>query len=546
MGFASIRRIIALGSCLCFTLSSASQLAAQQSDAKSAAALKAPTTVVVRETNAPTFQSNSRLVLVPVMVKAKNGEQIAGLDRSAFTVEEQGKARTVATFEEVKPLAPGENFKPLPPLAGRSNFNFEDAPRGHLTILVLDMLNTPYLYQGDGKRKLIEQLAKAIPPHEATAVFALGLHGLRQLYAPTTNTAALVASLQGLPVPPTSGAPEESPSATLSHAEFQNSVAETTWQMAPHSRGTDLAGSSWITLTAMNELAQAYRTVPGRKTLLWASGGIPGELPPGITRTTLLEKYDSTWRELNSSDIAVYSVDVSSASGFNGTLVRYSDLQWKQRTLREFADNTGGLWCTGIGIDLPKCIARAFDDAGSYYLLGYYLPESDQKPGWRKLKVKVAVPGAHVRAREGFFVTAGADEPTDVQQRALRDALLSPVELTGVRMNVRELPSAAGNHHREFVIGVLGDSIVVNQQRGNLVDLSVTAIAFGADGREHARIDYPMKSNLPLELLAKFRKTGLSIQQAMDLPPGKYDIRFAVRDNFSHEIGTVAYPLEVK
>lgn len=541
---AGLRLSLAPLFCLGIALGSAAPLVAQQPDTKLAAIPN--TTAAHPDESLPTFKSNSRLVLVPVLVKGKNGQHVSGLERNAFTIEEQGKKRTVATFEEVKPLAPDEKFKPLPPLAGRSNFNFEDAPHGHMTILVLDMLNTPYLYQGNGKRKLIEMLSKAIPPHEATAVFALGLDGLRQLYEPTTNTDALIASLKGLPVPVTAGASTENASAVLTSAEFQNPVAEMGYQFAPSPHGVDLAGASWTTLTAMNQIAQAYRAVPGRKTLLWASGGIPGELPPGVSRATLVDKYNSTWRELNSSNIAVYSVDVSSIAGFNGSLIGYDDIRWKQLSLREFADNTGGLWCAGTAIDVSRCISRAFDDAGSYYLLGYYLPQEDQKPGWRKLKVKVAAPGAHVRARDGFFISPGPEEPADVRKRALLDALLSPVELTGVRMNVREVGKTAKDHRQEFVIGVLGDSIVVNEQRDNLVDLSVTAIAFGADGREHGHIDYAMKSKLPANTVAKFRQTGLSTEQAMDLGPGRYDIRFAVRDNLSGEIGTVHYPLEVK
>jgi VWFA-related protein len=499
----------------------------------------------------PTFTSRSQLVLVPVLVKGRNGEHMGGLASNVFTVEEQGKRRKVATFEEVKPVAADAKVPVVPQLEGRSNFNFEDAPRGHMTIVVLDLLNTPYLFQGDGKRKLIEQLANTIPAHEATAIFGLGTHGLRQLYAPTTDTAGLLASLQGVRVPiGTSDAGKTSALEALTSTEFNNSFGEM-WQgtgVRGGRSGGDLEGATWITLTAMTQLAHAYGTIPGRKTLIWASGGFSGALSPGITRSTMVEKYDATWRELNSADIAVYSLDVSGLAGFNGTLTRYGALQAKQWSLREFADNTGGLWCAGTSVDTAKCLSRAFDDSGSYYLLGYYLPQDDLKPGWRKLKVKVDAAGAKVRARDGFYVSAGADEKADDQRRELLDALRSPVDLTGVRMNVRELPakSTGSSSRHEFVIGVLGDSIAVDDQRENAVNVSVTAVAFGEDGKEHGRIDHLLEAKVPQELMPKFRKTGLSAQQGMDLTPGKYEIHFAVRDNLTGEIGTVTYLLAVK
>jgi VWFA-related protein len=512
------------------------------------------TDVTTDEKELPTFTSDSRLVLVPVLVKGKNGEHMSGLGRDVFHVEEHGKARTIATFEELKPVAPEAKGRTAPRLEGRSNFNFEEAPRGHMTIVVLDFLNTPYLYQGESKRRLIEVLTKALPDDEATAVFALGTHGLMQLYAPTTDTAGLLNSMRGV-----TGAPivtgETIPSGieVLSNAEFGSLATP----IAQNSRlgvrlpGGDLLDSNWLTLTAMTQIAHAYSSVPGRKTLIWASGGMSYAPTVGASRSTILEKSEEAWRQLNTASVAVYSVDVSGLAPFNGSLTSYRNLGSRERSLRDFADATGGLWCAGATVDIDKCLTRAFQDSGTYYMLGYYLPSDDQKPGWRKLKVKVDAPEARVRAREGFYITAGADEKADDKLRELLDALRSPVELTGVRFNVREVAAGAtktagGKTRRQFAIGVLGDSVTLNQKRGNALDVSVTAIAFGLDGHEHARVDYPMKANLPQELVAKFRRTGLSTQQEMDLAPGKYEIHFAVRDNLSGEIGTVTYPLVVK
>jgi hypothetical protein len=178
------------------------------------------------------------------------------------------------------------------------------------------------------------------------------------------------------------------------------------------------------------------------------------------------------------------------------------------------------------------------------------LPEDDQKPGWRKLKVHVDVPGTHVRAREGFYVSGKADEKADDKRHELLEALVSPVELTGVRMNVREVSAtqkaAEGMSRHDFVVGVLGDSIAVNESRGNAVNVSLTAIAFGADGHEHGRIDQLLEAIIPPAMMAQFRKTGMSAQRGMDLAPGKYEIHFAVRDNWTGEIGTVKYPLVVR
>jgi len=524
------------------------------------------------ESEVPKFSSRTQLVLVPVVVRGKDGAHVGGLGRDAFRIEEQGKVRTATIFEEVNPVPAGtaQAKSATPPaLAGRSNFDYEDAPSGHLTILVLDLLNTPYLGQGDGMRRLVDYLAKTLPSNEGAAVFGLGTHGLKQLYAPTTDTAALLAALKGIPVPANrsagtdasrseskDGAPsgvsatqrqDITKRAAQDFSEFVSTQGTDRWTEF------DYTQASWKTLVAMTQIADAYGAVPGRKTLIWASAGFQNLLPSvGLSRQTLTDKYESTWRALNAASVAVYPVDVSDLAGFKGTLIGYRITGRKQQTLREFAASTGGIECVGIGIDFAKCLARDFDDAGSYYMLGYYLPSDDQKPGWRKLKVKVEANGAHVRAREGFYVTGAAEEKPEARKRQMVDAVLSPVELIGVRFNVREVAvsaetkAAAGKTVHEFEVGVLGNSVTVDAKNGNAVDLSVVSVAFNAEEKNAGQTERQIAVKLQPELLEKFRKTGVSVQQQLELAAGKYEIKFAVRDNLNGEIGTVGYPLEVK
>lgn len=510
------------------------------------------------------FASKSQLVMVPVVVTGKNGEHVSGLKRDAFKIEEQGKAREATIFEEVKPTAENAPQQAAAKLEGRSNFNFEEAPSGHLTVVVLDLLNTPYLGQGDGIKRLAEYLSKTLPRNEAAAVFGLGLHGITQLHEPTTDTAALLRALKGITEPPSkSESAGQAAVPGLNNAQSQDDnerQAAQEFSRFVRTQGTDrwdydFLQASWTTLEAMTQIARAYSKVPGRKTLIWATAGFPYlAASVGISRNTLVEKYERTWRELVEADIAVYSVDVSDLAGFKGTLVSYRSMAHKQQTLREFAEATGGVPCMGIANDVEKCFARAVADSSSYYLLGYYLPTNDQKPGWRKLKVKVEGDGVHVRAREGFSVSAATVETPEERHRQLVRALHSPIEFTGVRFNVRELPlsggskatTAKGAFVHEFSVGVLGDSITVDAQNGNSVNLSIVGVVVGADGLEHGHVDHVLTAKLPGDMVEKFRKTGLSSQQSLELSPGKYNIRFAVRDNLSGEIGTVIYPMVVK
>jgi len=46
--------------------------------------------------------------------------------------------------------------------------------------------------------------------------------------------------------------------------------------------------------------------------------------------------------------------------------------------------------------------------------------------------------------------------------------------------------------------------------------------------------------------LKKMFETGLGIPEKIDLPPGKYEVKFAVRDNLDGLVGTISVPIELK
>jgi VWFA-related protein len=459
---------------------------------------------------------------------------------------------------------------------------------------MLDMLNTPYLSQAQARRGLVEYLQKSLRRDEPMALYGLRGSGLKQLHPFTQETATLIEALkkvrgevgaaemgeQSAAVVADAAAMLGSQSARQEAQEiggFLNDLETTT--NAAQSRQ-----SIRTTLEAMTQLGHAYAAIPGRKTLIWASGGFPFMIddPQAFARmgTDMFERYEEAWRALVSAQIAVYTVDVTGLSGGGSNTVSGDNDARRRRagsspgrsmsglspalnlpydkgaqqaaTLRAFAEATGGLPCTNTN-DLEKCFARAVDDSRQYYLLGYYLPADDAKPGWRKLKVKVQAAGVHVRAREGFYVPGPADDSAEARRKALVEAMQSPVEYTGVRMNVREVaqeesskPAAARKQQHEFNVAIIGSSIAVDSQQGNAADLQVLAVAFDSQGRNAGHNEHHFSARLKPELLEKLRQSALGVRLALELPPGKYELHFAVMDNLSGEVGTLIYPLEVK
>ena len=572
-------RIVCLAVCF-FAL----KLLAQQSPAAK------PTTDAI---STPIFKARSQLVLVPVIVNDKTGKHVQGLTKDKFRLEEEGKSRDFSLFEEVLPQ-PDRTPVPLPKRAPdvATNFAGDVSRPSPFTIIVLDMVNTPFLKQADGRRQLIEFLSKGLTADEPVTLLGLSDHGIVQLHSSTTETRVLIAALEKLRGSTSSNeiATAEAQRQTDLNADLMESADETAQQISQFMQDAiDMMAmlqqqdSIRRTLDGLDQIAAAYSGNRSRKTLIWASGGFPFLLndPHAFTHlgTDMVEKYQETWRALTSANIAVYPVELtgldsrvvdasrSRASyqsgrsrhgnpmGTSGALPYNSDDQ-RQDTLRAFADATGGRVCLNTN-DFKKCFADSVSDSESYYLLGYYLPNDDDKPGWRSLKVHVSSPDTHVRARQGFYVAPPPQDTPSTRRQELVTALSSPFEYTGIVMDVRSASfrpivekqisaSMEKKIMQDFMVHIPPSSLMIDSGRNNRVDLEIAAVAVDGTGKDVSRFSQGVQVSFNPDMLARVLKTGVALKESMELVPGKYDCRFVVRDNQSGQIGTVHMPFEVK
>jgi hypothetical protein len=168
------------------------------------------------------------------------------------------------------------------------------------------------------------------------------------------------------------------------------------------------------------------------------------------------------------------------------------------------------------------------------------------KPGWRKLKVRLEDRSAKVRARQGFFFGSTTVNPDFSRQADVNFALSSAFESTGVPMQVRWNPApleAQKQEKAEFAIVVPAANIVDLSDR-NQFDVD---FAWEADrnGSTEQRDGQRLKGNLDANSLAQVKKDGVFYKNALQLPPGEYQVHFVVRNNRSGQIGSVTAPLSI-
>ena len=531
------------------------------------------------------FQKKTKLVLVPALVNDSKGSFIPGLKPEDFVIKDNGVVKPVKYIEEiVAPPAEELEQAKLPPGTYSNSVVTAKAPL-RVVIVLFDMLNSHFKDQVPARIQLTKFLNEGVEPGTMVALLGLGRGGLRMYHdltsdtkglglemqqAMTTGRHSITTDLQG------EEAATESGEAFVGHGSFA--------QTSSHGRA-DRKIIILDTLAAFKNIAGAYASIPGRKSLIWMTAGFPFELDgsktgsdgmPSLDKDSLMDilpDYQSTWQALNDANIALYPVDMhglmttsmpdatyQAKRGGNQTM-QLGKLENQKQTRNEdhldsmqaFAGETGGKAFYNNN-NLVTGLREAVDDTHSSYLLGYYL-EDNAEPGWHKLHVEVKHPGAHVRARAGFLVAK--NDPAHPQKKndmpvGVDLAMSSPMNFTAIPMTVRWLDNGqakpiAGSVKRNvaFQITLPPHAATVNAD-GSTVSLNFVGLARTSGGEEAANFVKKIDVTLKPDVAKRLDLAGIKFDSVMALAPGYYNVRFVVEDNLSGNIGSVTAPVTVK
>ncbi|HSS97064.1 MAG TPA: VWA domain-containing protein, partial [Terriglobales bacterium] len=380
------------------------------------------------------MKSRSELVTVPVIVTDRFGTHVHSLKKEDFVLKKDGAPQKIANFEEVlKP--PAIQLSSAAPGQFTNVLTSEPKPV-NLTILMVDLLNTPIADQMNAKIALTQYLAELGKNPPPTSIFALTGGGLKVIHDFATDPGKLATALQS--TSPRREGVEPAMQVNLNNYTdlLVQQALERLDEAEKHRELLEREKAVLTTLAAMRQIAHSCAGLPGRKILLWASGGFPFSFsevseqlkivgPTSASYTDIASFYQETWRVLNEAQVAVYPVDVR---GLTTTILAdvqrdsptrgYQHGEWTDSeiisTFQTFAQMTGGLAFFNTN-GLKKAFEKAADDNREYYMLSFYLNSHQTKIGWHKLSVRVNQPGIQVRARNGFFVNPNSDQKNDAE-----------------------------------------------------------------------------------------------------------------------------------
>lgn len=522
-----------------------------------------------------TLTSHTELVSVPVIVTDSFGLHVRGLKKEDFTVYEEGVEQPISVFEEVEPSEAKPGPSPDPP-DQFTNLRPDDASNRQLTIVLIDMLNTPVPDQVHAKDEVVKYLTDQANAGHPMSLLALNRTGLKLVHQFTRDRRELTKALNSTQrsQTPVTEDPSEAllPNATDKLSKIIQSFGE--FQVAGEQAALSFERRQIVTLTlqSMEQVAQAYAGFPGRKTLVWASAGFPFALneesmalreglAPVDTPANMQPLYEKTWAALNRAQISVYPVDVHGLGDLPGPATApvkkplpdpFTHGQWlhaeTNATFEAFAKATAGRAYRN-GNNISQAIHQAVDDSASYYMLGYYLHGENKSEGWRRLQVKLRRDGVRVLARTGFFLKSPSTKTEEKSPDPMQAALDSPLEYTAIAVTAKwqetQAAPEAGKKKAIFTLTMPAGFAQVDESDRNRFAIDFWASARTPAGAPGGDVEQTMEGHFKPETYERFRNKGTDYRGAITVAPGDYTVRFVVRDRLSGRIGTVTAPLKV-
>lgn len=509
-----------------------------------------------QNTPTPTFRSGTRLVEVDVVARS-NGAPATGLTKDDFTLLDNGKPQKIAFFSiETGSLAsppgagPSVSAAPLP--AGR---------QGNAVVLFLDQRNTPQPDQAFA----IQRIAKFIAtrgPEDRTGIYTFGRDGSLKVVQEITSDGELLtraaASLKaqdpefrspdvsGLLDRPTArgrGAPE-----TL---QGQGHVAEEFTALLLSAREID-------TRQVLEMAARHLANVPGRKSLIWISPGVPLHWNHLDFTPDMLEAA----RKLNDAGVALYGVDPRGVAGplsgqtpianaeFGGvhTQEEIAALMIGQgRFPAPFGADTMGLLASVTGglvfandNGLENLIQAAADDGEFTFTLGFY-PAQEDRDGFRhSLKVSVSKPGINLRYRQNYFASA-ADTAND--RTPLQELLTDAADSLLVELTAAASPDEANPGSWQVKVNINVRDLQLAHE--DAIHAGGIDVSFHVEGAGTV-VTKTLKIAIPDDQFSAFLQKGIDTSQTIEASGTAGAVRVVVQDRNTGAAGSVTVPLKGK
>jgi VWFA-related protein len=508
-----------------------------------------------------TLKVQSEIVLTNVVVRdKKTGEVVKGLKASDFTILENGKPQTIASFDyqnvnEAAVLHENSTVTGKTSVADLVNNEFAANPselKDHRLIVIFFDLSSMQPEDTDRAVQAAQNyINKKMQPADLVALVSLDT-SLSMDQDFTADKAALLKGVgkyngtegtgfgAGNEGGDSSGTADDASSFTADDSEY-------------NALNTDRE------LYAIRAIAKSLERVDSKKSLLYFSGGLTRQ---GIENQASMR---AATNEAVRANMAIYSVDSrgleamppvgnASTGSLRGTAA-YSGAAMQsnlnsnfssQETLATLSSDTGGKAFFDSN-DFGPAFQQIQHDTEAYYILGFHSTNTARDGSYRHLTVKLNRNDAKLDYRQGYFAPADFQhQKTEDREQVLQDQMRSDLPATDVAIYLQALYFRLEDNKFFVPISLIvpGSQIhtVKNGDRDK-ANIDVIGQVKNAQGIIVGNVRDNVK--LALDAAQQVQRKNIQYSTGFSLAPGKYHVKFVVRENQTGAMGSFETDLQV-
>jgi VWFA-related protein len=500
-----------------------------------------------------TLEMNGELVLTNVVARdAKTGEVVRGLKASDFKIYENGKEQQIDTFDfQSVDMATPLNEATVSGLAAGTSSNGSKAVvvakpeelRNHrLIVMFFDLTSM----QPEDLERSVDAaqdfLRTKMQPADLVALVSLGdTLAVDQDF--TADKDALIREVGAYNGTEGQGFAQGANANT-------NQVEDTTAYTPDEQEFNDI--NTDRELFALKSISQSLEKIGEKKSLLYFSGGISRD---GIeNEASLRAAINAAVR----ADLAIYSVDtrgleavlpmgdastgsLRGSGAYNGAALMNNMNQNfdTQEVMATLSSDTGGKAFFDSN-DFAPAFAQVQKDTSAYYAIGFHSSNPARDGKYRKLTVKIDRPGIKLEYRPGYWAPADfRHSGQEDREQELEDQLASDLPATDIPIYLDAMYFRLDENRFYMPVSLLVPGSQIPFVKGGDKDkatLDVIGAVIDEVKRPVGRVRETVKLNLDQAVGA--RQKNIEYTTSFNLPPGKYDLKFVVRENQTGRMGS--------
>ena len=499
------------------------------------------------------LKMNGELVLTNVVARdAKTGGLVPGLKQSDFSVYESGKQQKIDTFdfESVDKATPLNEAMVSGLAAGTTGSGSkgvvvakpEDLRNHRLIVMFFDLTSMQPEDLDRSVQAAQDFLKKRMQAADLVALISLG-DTLKVDQDFTADKNALineVAVYNGT----------EGQGFAAGATANSNQVEDTTGYTPDESEYNDL--NTDRELFALRAISKSLEKITEKKSLLYFSGGISRD---GIENQASLR---SAINAAVRANLAIYSVDtrglqavlpvgdastgsMRGAGAYNGGAItnNMNANSATQEVMATLSTDTGGKAFFDSN-DFAPAFAKVEADTSAYYAIGFRSTNPLRDGRYRKLTVKINRPGVKLEYRPGYYAPADFKHSGhEDREQELEEQLASDLPATDMAVYMDAMYFRLDENRFFVPVSLIVPGSQIPFVKGGDKDkatLDIIGAVIDEVKRPIGHARETVKLNLDPGLQA--RQKNIQYTTSFNLPPGKYRLKFVVRENQTGRMGS--------